>query len=176
MPPFMRSLLSVVIGALLLSACASWRAPASAGCNSLHFDLTRGTLNGLAPTASASDIKGRLPCFAGETPEGDERLNWGGGVFFLNHQVYFYTHQDWIEVRTGFRGKVTPALLDAPRSAVVEALGQPVRSLPESESLLFSASYGCIQIFLDAAGRASTLAAHSRACENVIDAIRTPAT
>ncbi len=172
----MRPMISVLIGALLLNACASWRAPTSGGCNSLHFDLTRGTLNGLPPTASASDIKGRLPCFTGETPEGDERLNWGGGVFFLNHQVYFYTHRDWIEVRSGFRGRVIPALLSAPRSTVLKTLGQPVRSLPESESLLFPASYGCVQIFLDAAGRASTLAAHSRACENVIDAVRTPTT
>ncbi len=52
------------------------------GCDALVLDLDRGTLNGLAPTASMDEVKGQFPCSTGESEEG-AIYNFGGGVFFL---------------------------------------------------------------------------------------------
>ncbi|HNA22555.1 MAG TPA: caspase family protein, partial [Agitococcus sp.] len=82
------------------------------GCERIVFDLDKGTLNGLKATASQQEVKNALPCATGDTPDG-ESYNYGGGVFFLNHNFFMYTGNNFIEVRRDFTGTVSPNLLGA---------------------------------------------------------------
>ncbi|HEX6042728.1 hypothetical protein, partial [Longimicrobium sp.] len=118
--------------------------PAAAGCARLAFDLRGGTLNGVAPTASMDEVKRRLPCSTGETEEGGP-FNFGGGVFFLDHDFYFYTHRDYIEVRSRFPGTVTPDVLGKDVREAARLLGPSVRVLAGRQSLLFATAYGCAE-------------------------------
>lgn len=68
---------------------------ASGPCGNLYFDLKKGTLNDLKPDAPMYLVKSKLPCFTGETAEGSD-INYGGGVFYINHDFFFYTHKDYI--------------------------------------------------------------------------------
>ncbi len=86
-------------------------------CTNLYFDLKKGTLNGLKPDAPMYLVKSKLPCFTGETEEGSD-INYGGGVFYLNHDFYFYTHKDYIEVRRNFKGKLSADILGKSKSQV----------------------------------------------------------
>ena len=125
---------------LVLSTLAGCSGPGLAppGCDALVLDLDRGTLNGLAPTASMDEVKAQFPCSTGESAEG-ELYNFGGGVFFLDHGFFAYTHRDFLEVRSSFAGTTRPDALGQPLST----LGEPDRT--DGDAALFDRSYGCLR-------------------------------
>lgn len=165
-----RRLLSALLppGLLLLSACAGNPPPAAspaASCAAPSLDLSTGAMNGLLPTASMDEVKARFPCSTGETAEG-EVWNYGGGVFFIHHDMYFYTHRDYVEVRKGFAGETRPALLGRPRGVLGRALGRPAE-LPALEPyLFFPRPYGCVRVRVEG-DEVAEVSAHARPCAQV---------
>ena len=119
-------------------------------CKNVVFDLDKGTINGIKPTVSQDDVRAALPCFTGSTPDGDRLngmlYNYGGGVFFNNHNFYFYTGLDFIEVRRDFTGTVSPNLLGASKERLTGAYGRP--TLTSNGSYFYMMSYGCLQFEL----------------------------
>jgi len=73
-------------------------------CATMIVDLDKGTINGIKATASMPQVKAKFPCFTGDTKEGDV-FNCGGGVFYLAHDIFFYTYRDYVEMRSDFKGK-----------------------------------------------------------------------
>lgn len=69
------------------------------------LDLKTGTLSGLSPNSSMEEIKKKFPCFT-FAEETSEKINHGGGVFYVNHGMFFYTKEKFLELRGDFRGKV----------------------------------------------------------------------
>lgn len=130
----------------------SLRLPETAtnSCSQVAFDLDTGTINGIKPTVSQEDVKAALPCFTGSTPDGDRLngmlYNYGGGVYFNNHNFYFYTGSDFIEVRSDFTGKVSPSLLGTSKERLNGAYGRP--TLTSNGSYFYMMSYGCLQFEL----------------------------
>jgi len=92
-----------------------------AQCDNVYFDLIKGTINNIGPDASMSLIKKELPCFTGETAEG-EVYNYGGGVFFIKNDFYIYTFKNFIEVRSGFKGRVYPDIMNKSQAEVQQIL------------------------------------------------------
>jgi len=137
-----------------------------AGCDSLQFDIVRGTLNGLKPAASQSEVKAALPCFTGDTEDGSA-FNYGGGVFFLNHDFFFYTGRDFIEIRSDFKGSDTPQLLGADHATVRAQLGT-AKGHGELPGMAFHATdYGCARLRYRG-GAVVSLAAHAEPCDQVM--------
>jgi hypothetical protein len=121
-------------------------------CDNLYVDLERGTLNGLSVGAAQKDIKTALPCFTGDTPDGSE-FNCGGGVFFIDHDFYFYSGQDYIEIRKNFKGTVSVDILNKSPEQVTKILGMPdyhetVRKWDETvrTHYFYKRKYGCFSI------------------------------
>lgn len=136
------------------------------GCDALVLDLTSGLLNGVAPTATRAQIGTQFPCATGETADG-EVYNFGGGVFFLDHDFYIYTHRDFTEVRTDFAGEVVPAVLGATSQDLDETFGTPVRV--EDGARFYERDYGCLRAeFGRDSERVDELGVHAKACVNVI--------
>ncbi len=106
-------------------------------CENLFLDLDEGTLNGLKASANPQDVKQALPCFTGQTPDGAE-VNCGGGVFYLNHDFYFYSGDNYIEVRDNFSGRISFDLLQKRTSEVIFVLGEPTR---EEEIVKWDGTY-----------------------------------
>ncbi len=146
---------------LVLSGCAGSR-PAPPGCDALVLDLREGTLNGLAPTASMDAVKAQFPCFTGESAEGDPVMNFGGGVFFIDHDFFAYTFRDYIEVRPNFAGQTVPTVLGEPLSVAEAAFGSPAR-VDEGASL-FDMPYGCLRAETAADGTVQELGIHAQSC------------
>lgn len=166
---------AAAVALALLPGCAPKgpreTAPAPAtDCSRLHFDLVRGTLNGVTPTASMDEVKRRLPCFTGESAE-TSGMNFGGGVFFLDHDFYFYTGRNYIEVRRRFPGTVTPDVLGRPIGDAQRVLGPHARTLERRGSMLFRAHFGCVEARLsrDGARTVEQVAAYGMLCEFVPD-------
>ena len=159
---------------LLLSACpkaapaprAAEAAPA-AGCDAPVLDLLKGTLGGVSPTASQDEVNQTFPCATGSDPDGVS-YNVGGGVYFLEHDFFFYTGRDFIEVRKGFVGSTAPLALGAPVGEVTAALGRDPSTLPQWPSVRwFTADYGCLRLDLDEGGTVVSVGAHAQACAEV---------
>ena len=114
-------------------------------CSRLEADLDRGTLNGVPPTVGFNVAKTQFTCFTGETEEGSD-FNCGGGVFFLDHQFFLYTHRDYIEMRKGFKGSVVQGLtFGMKRSDVVKIIGFPDVQ-PDVDTELYQKDYGTLRI------------------------------
>ncbi|MCA9673383.1 MAG: hypothetical protein KC503_47670 [Myxococcales bacterium] len=142
-------------------------------CPALRFDPTAGKLNGLDSKADRAAIKRALPCFTGETPDGKKiggiEANCGGGVFFTRDHFYFYTGRDYIEVRTGFKGKVGGDLLGASRKTVEGEVGTPnrVEKVAPRTIALYAMTYGTLAVTYDQDGKAIALAAHSTPAQDI---------
>ena len=95
-------------------------------CDNLIFNLEKGDISGVNLTANSEEIKTRIPCFTAATPEGELWLNRGGGVFFGNHGLYFYTKIDLIEARSNFNGMMLPQnVLGLKGADVIKFYGSP---------------------------------------------------
>lgn len=121
-------------------------------CDNLVADLKKGTLNGVKPTASQSVIKKKFPCFTGDSEEGGD-FNCGGGVFFLNHDFFCYTGEDYIEFRKKFAGKLSVPVLGLSQTEAVKQLklGQAVRQVTHSGKtyVFLKTRYGCLVLTLE---------------------------
>jgi hypothetical protein len=152
-------------------------------CGDLFLDLDKGTLSGVSPTESFEEIKEALPCFTGETEEGAD-YNCGGGIFYLNHQFFVYSHRDYIEVRTGFSGEISLNLLGKSPWQVENLLGKPslIPVYPETEEdegglieyeaethYLYKRKYGTLRVSFDPNTRLCTeIAVHGSKPKKVV--------
>ena len=116
-------------------------------CDSLVANLKKGTLNGLKPTATQEMITEKLPCSTGSTEDGSD-FNCGGGIFFLDHDFFFYSGKDYIEFRSKFNGKLSIPVLGKSKKDAVKLLkmGKAIRTQKDGEDtyLFFKTIYGCI--------------------------------
>jgi hypothetical protein len=94
-------------------------------CDKLYLDIKKGTLNGLTGKETMAVIKETLPCYTGESEENDAGMNCGGGVFYLKHDMFFYTKNDYINVRKKFPGEMSVPLFGLSVAEVKEKLGNP---------------------------------------------------
>ncbi|MEZ4688010.1 MAG: hypothetical protein R3B47_18700 [Bacteroidia bacterium] len=118
--------ISGLLALALLAACKSTKTLSykAGSCDRLAVDLDQGTLNGLNGAASMDEVKKQLPCFTGETEEGSS-FNCGGGLFYLDHDFYFYTHRNYIEIRKDFKGTMSQDMLGKSMSELGGAFSKP---------------------------------------------------
>ena len=149
---------------LAVAGCAGPQPARAPSCDGLVLDLERGSLSGIAPTASPETFKTTFPCATGETEEGSS-FNFGGGVFYTSHQFYAYTHRDYIEARAGFAGATVPAgVIGSPSSGADALFGTPQRV--EDGARLYDRTYGCLRVEAGPATVAE-VGVHARPCAAV---------
>lgn len=114
-------------------------------CTTLQLDIKKGVLNGVKPTATQEEVKKAFSCFTGETEEGVD-FNCGGGIFFLDHDFYFYTYRDYLEVREQFPPEgMQPGIMGVPEEKVIEIFGEP-QLKPDEYTYLYEMPYGTLRI------------------------------
>jgi len=118
-------------------------------CAKLNVNLKKGELNGLKPTASQEKIREVFPCFTGSSEE-RSIFNCGGGVFFLDHDFYFYTGRDFLEIRDDFNGRIKGEWMGMSLFTLTTDFGNPVREekLGNKEIYFFETKYGCVRFIL----------------------------
>src|SRR5579872_7498544 len=94
-------------------------------CPDIYIDILNGTVNNdIKPNNTQDEIKAKFPCFTSavdETPD----AKCGGGIFFKDKDIYFYTRRDYIEVGPKFLGKLSLPVLGAKRNSLFKFLGNP---------------------------------------------------
>jgi hypothetical protein len=129
-------------------------------CRKISANLNSGTVNGLKPTALPADVKKKLPCFTGESAEGGN-INCGGGVFYLNNDIYFYTGRDYIEMRGSFSGTTSPSVLGFTRDELVILFGKADRVVDGGRVLIYTKPYGSLRLVFNMEGRCAEVGIHA---------------
>jgi hypothetical protein len=117
----------------------------------IKVDLEKGLVNGLSPITALDSLKKLMPFYTSETAENPD-YNCGGGVFYMNNDVYFYTGRDYIEIRTEFNGKLSHDILNRNIQEVTRQLGKPddqIKPSGDDESIMviyYKKDYGCLRL------------------------------
>jgi hypothetical protein len=119
-------------------------------CPTISVDLLDGKVNELLINSNVAQIKGKLPCFTSAEDE-SATAKCGGGVFYKDKDIYFYTSRDYIEIGPKFKGKLSIPLMGANRKGLFKWLGLP--KIKDVNWDAFETSYGILITYYDKAGK-----------------------
>ena len=120
-------------------------------CPDFYVDILNGTVNDIKPSYTPNEIKEKFPCFTSAEEEG-ESVKCGGGIYFKDKDIYFYTRRDYIEIGPKFLGKTSFPLLGTKRNSLFKTLGNP--KIKDDLWDAFEMQYGTLVLHYDIAGPA----------------------
>ena len=135
------SLLSVGMGQL----------KAKVECPDLYVDVLNGTVNDLKPSYTQLEIKEKFPCFTSAEDETAD-AKCGGGIYFKDKDLYFYTRRKYVEVGAKFIGKTSIPILGTKRNSLFTKLGNP--KIKDDLWDAYEMQYGTLVLHFDVAGAA----------------------
>lgn len=144
----MKQLLSV---AFLMSIFSVGMAQlkAKVKCPDLYVDVLNGTVNDIKPSLTQNEIKEKFPCFTSAEDE-SESAKCGGGIFFKDKDLFFYTKRKYVEVGPKFVGKTSLPLLGTKRGSLFTKLGNP--KIKDDLWDAYEMQYGTLVLHYDVAG------------------------
>lgn len=119
-------------------------------CNTMEVDILSGKVNGVQPDFTINQIKEKLPCATSTEPE-DATSKCGGGVFYKDKDIYFYTGRDYVEIKEKFKGKLSIPLMGASRTALFKWLGHP--KIKDITWDAFQTAYGTLVLYYNKANK-----------------------
>lgn len=146
----MKRILFVILSMSCLSV-AMGQLKAKVKCPDLYVDILNGTVNDIKPNYTQNEIKEKFPCFTSAEDESYE-AKCGGGVYFKDKDIYFYTKRDYIEIGPRFTGKTSIPLLGTKRNSLFKSLGNP--KVKDDLWDAFETQYGTLVLHYDVAGPA----------------------
>ena len=123
-------------------------------CSTIVVEILDGKVNGVLPDFTMGQIKEKLPCFTSEEPE-NSSSKCGGGVFYKDKDIYFYTGRDYIEIREKFKGKLSIPLMSANRNSLFKWLGNP--KIKDVIWDAFQTQYGTLVLHYNKAGKVNLI-------------------
>jgi hypothetical protein len=122
-----------------------------AKCADFYVDVLNGTVNDIKPNTTFNEIKEKFPCFTSVEEETSE-AKCGGGLFFKDKDISFYTKRKYIEVGPKFMGKTSIPLLGTKRNSLFKSLGNP--KMKDDLWDAYEMQYGTLILHYDVAGPA----------------------
>ena len=123
-------------------------------CPDFNINILDGRINVVTPAYTVDQIKGQFPCYSSAEQESDS-ATCGGGVFFKDRDLYFYTRRNYVEIGPKFKGKLSLPLMGAPRTGLFKWLGNP--AIKEAGWDAFTTSYGILILYYDKAGKVNKI-------------------
>ena len=91
------------LGCIMLVTIAPAQLKTTKQCPAFTIDILDGKVNDLRSTATVGQIKETFPCFSGAEAEAST-AKCGGGVYYKDRDIYFYTARDYVEIGPKFKG------------------------------------------------------------------------
>ena len=123
-------------------------------CPAISVDLLAGKVNGMEPDFTQGQIKKALPCFTTEEAESSS-AKCGGGIFYKDKDIYFYTGRDYVEIGPAFKGKLSMPLMGASRTNLFRLLGHP--SVKDITWDAYTTAYGIMILYYSKAGKVNKI-------------------
>jgi hypothetical protein len=136
--------------ALFVVLMAKAQLKAKPTCASFVVDILNGTVNSIKPDFPIPEIKEKLPCYSSAEDE-SASSKCGGGVFFKDKDIYFYTQRDYIEIGEKFKGQLSIPLLGASRTSLFKWLGNP--KIKDANWDAFQMAYGTLVLHYNSANK-----------------------
>ena len=136
----------------------------TAVCPVFLVNILDGRINELDPNSTIGEIKSKLPCFSG-TEEETTSSKCGGGVFYKDRDIDFYTGRDYVEIREKFKGKISIPLMGASRNSLFKWLGHP--KIKDVNWDAFQMSYGTLVLYYNKAGKINKLQFSTKSTETL---------
>src|SRR5580698_5604966 len=146
----MKKILFIILTMGLASAVTA-QLKAKAKCPDFYIDILNGTVNGIKPNQTQIEIKDAFPCFTSAVDESNE-AKCGGGIYFKDKDIYFYTKRDYVEIGSKFIGKTSFPLLGTKRGTLFSRLGNP--KIKDDLWDAYETQYGTLVLHYDVAGSA----------------------
>jgi hypothetical protein len=123
-------------------------------CPPFSVDILGGRVNELLSTSTIGQIKEKFPCFTSAEDE-SATAKCGGGVFYKDKDIYFYTSRDYIEIGPNFKGKLSVPLMGASRTALFKWLGNP--KIKDVTWDAYQTAYGTLITYYNKAGKVNKI-------------------
>jgi hypothetical protein len=146
----MKKILFIILTMSLASGVTA-QLKARVKCPDLYVDILNGTLNGIKPNQTQSEIKDAFPCFTSAEDE-SATAKCGGGIFFKDKDLFFYTKRNYVEIGPKFIGKTSFPLLGTKRGSLFARLGNP--KIKDDLWDAYETQYGTLVLHYDVAGAA----------------------
>ncbi len=149
----------------MLAGITCWsQLKTTTSCPPFLIDILDGKVNELRSTATVGQIKEKFPCFT--KAEAESKISkCGGGVFFKDKDIYFYTARDYVEIGQAFKGKLTLPLLGARRSSLFKWLGNP--KIKDKNWDAFTMAYGVLILNYNTAGKVNKIRFSTMSTETI---------
>lgn len=134
----------------LISSTVSAQLKAKVRCDPFEVDVLNGKVNSLKPNIGIEQLKAAFPCFTASEPETGS-AKCGGTVIFADKGLSFFTSRDYVEIKPGFKGKMSLPLLGAKRGSLFKTLGNP--KIKDDSWDAYQMSYGTLVLHYDKAGK-----------------------
>jgi hypothetical protein len=149
----MKNLFFLLCGALF-SFQAMSQLKTTTVCPPISVDLLDGKVNGMEPDFTQGQIKKALPCFTSEEPE-EATSKCGGGIYYKDKDIYFFTARNYIEIGPKFKGKLSLPLMGASRGSLFKWLGHPI--IKDVGWDAFTTSYGVLILYYSKANKVTKI-------------------
>src|SRR5688500_5788582 len=133
-------------------------------CGTFTVDILDGVVNGLRPDIHPDKIKEKLPCFSTAETE-TATAKCGGGVFYKDRDIYFYTARDYVEIGPKFKGKLTIPLMGASRGNLFKWLGHP--KMKDVNWDAFTTAYGILILYYTKANKVNKIQFSTQTVETI---------
>ena len=146
----MKQFCSVILLMSILSV-GMGQLKAKSKCPDFYVDVLNGTVNDIKPNYTQNEIKEKFPCFTSSEEE-TSTAKCGGGVFFKDKEVFFYTRRKYVEIGPKFAGKTSIPLLGTKRGSLFTKFGNP--KIKDDLWEAYEMQYGTLVLHYDVAGAA----------------------
>ena len=133
-------------------------------CPDFYVDILDGKVSGFKANAPDYDIKKAMPCFTSAEPDGST-AKCGGGVFYKDRDIYFYTDRDYIQIGEKFKGKLSLPLLGAKRNSFFTTLGNP--KMKDDNWDAWEMSYGILILHYNKLGKVNLIQISTKGIDNI---------
>jgi len=135
---------------LLVSLVSNAQLKAKVRCDDFTVDILTGKVNDLKADFTPEYIKSKFPCFTSAERE-DTSSKCGGGVFYKDRDLLFFTGRDYIQIGDKFKGKISLPIMGASRNSFFKTLGNP--KIKDDTWDAFQMQYGTLVLYYNKANK-----------------------
>ncbi len=133
-------------------------------CPPFAVEILDGRVNELRITDNINQIKAKLPCYTSMEAE-SASAKCGGGIFYKDQDVYFYTGRDYVEIGPKFKGKLSIPLMGASRTSLYKWLGNA--KIKDVNWDAFTTQYGILILYYTKANKVNKIQFSTKSTETI---------
>lgn len=159
----MKQLISLLC-AVLFQLIAQAQLKTTKQCPAFTVDILDGKVNDIKISDNNAQIKAKFPCFTSEVAE-QATAKCGGGVYYKDRDIFFYTGRDYVEIGPKFKGKLSLPLMGASRNSLFKWLGHP--KIKDAGWDAFTTQYGILILYYTKANKVNKIQFSNKTTENI---------